>query len=84
MDDALLGLLGEVLSCAKAIFDVIDQVQQADAADHEALEELQITVGDMEDDIKLFKTVLLVWKSESTKSYLLYIIFSYPHRRCVI
>ena len=81
--DTLLGLLGRVLSCAKAIFDVIDQVQQADAADHEALKELQITVGDMEDDIKLFKTMLLVWGPEDMKFYH-YLFFKFPHRRCVI
>jgi hypothetical protein len=60
---SLLGLLGGVLSCAKAIFDAIDQVQQADAADHEALKELQRTVGDVEDDIKFFKTMISVWES---------------------
>ena len=60
---SLLGLLGRVLSCAKAIFDAIDQVQQAGVADHEALKELKRTVGDVEDDIKFFKTMISVWES---------------------
>ena len=76
---SLLGLLGGVLSCAKAIFDAIDQVQQADAPVHEALKELQRTVGDVEDDIKFFKTMISVWESTENGG-----IFSHFIAGCVI
>ena len=75
----ILGLLGGVLSRAKAIFDAIDQVQQADAAGHEALKELQRTVGDVEDDIKFFKTMISVWESPENGE-----IFSLFIAGCVI
>ena len=74
-----LGPLGGVLSCAKAICDAIDQVPHADAADHEALKELQRTVGDVEDDIRFFKAMISVWESTENGE-----IFSLFIAGCVI
>jgi hypothetical protein len=61
---SVISLLGGVLSGAQAVFGAIDKVrtidkvQQADAAEHEALKELERAVVDVEDDIKFFKTMI--------------------------
>jgi len=60
-------LLGGVLSCIQAIFDAIDKVHQADAAEHEAFKELKRTVADVEDDIKFFKTMISVLGSSENE-----------------
>jgi hypothetical protein len=70
----LISLLGGVLTCAQAVFGAIDKVQQADAAEHEALKELKRTVVDVEDDIKFFKTMISVLEStENEHNFSLFI-----------
>jgi hypothetical protein len=59
----VVSLLGGVLSCAQAVFGAIDEVQQANAAEREALKELKRAVVDVEDDIKFFKTMISALES---------------------
>ena len=54
----IVSILAGVLSCVQAIFDTIDKNHQLGAVEHEALVALRRTVGDVEDDIKFFKTMI--------------------------
>ena len=58
-----VSILGAVLSCVQAIFDTIDKNRQLGAVEHEALTALRRTVGDVEDDIKFFKTMISTLES---------------------
>ena len=54
----IVSVLAGVLSCVQAIFDTIDENHRLGAAEQEALKALRRTVGDLEDDIKFFKTMI--------------------------
>ena len=56
-------ILERVLSCVQAIFDTIDKNHQLGAVEHGALKASRRTVGDLEDDIKFFKTMISILES---------------------
>ena len=59
----IVSILGGIRSCVQTIFDTIDKNHQLGAAEHDALKALRRTVGDVDDDIKFFKTMLFALES---------------------
>ena len=59
----IVSVLESVLSCVQVIFDTIDKNHQLGAVEHDALKALRRTMGDVEDDIKFFKTMLFALES---------------------
>ena len=59
----IVSILGGILSCAQTIFDTIDKATQLGEAENDALKALRRTMGDVEDDIKFFKTMLSALES---------------------
>ena len=64
----IVSILGGILSCAQAIFDAIDKNHQLGAVENGALKALRTTVGDVENDIKFFKTMISALALESTEN----------------
>ena len=69
----IVSVLRGVLSCVQAIFDTIDKHHQLGAVEHEALRALRRTVGDVEDDIKFFKTMISALESAESEHTLLFL-----------
>ena len=59
----IVSVLAGLLSCVQVIFDTIDKNHQLGAVEQNALKALRRTVGDVEDDIKFFKTMISALES---------------------
>ena len=69
----IISVLAGVLSCVQVICDTIDKNHQLGAAEQDALKALRRTVGDVEDDIKFFKTMISALESTESEHTLLFL-----------
>ena len=69
----IVSILAGVLSCVAEIFDTIEKTHQLGVVEHEALKALRRTIGDVEDDIKYFKTMISALESTENEHTLLFL-----------
>ena len=69
----IVSILAGILSCVQAIFETIDKNHRLGAAEQEALRALRWTVGDIEDDIKFFKTMISALESTENEHTTLFL-----------